>query len=249
MHFIITAFPFTFHLIEPPKAQLDSKLLSETVMVRAGSDLVLDAAVGGRPDPKASWSRGNRELELCEKYHLQYTATRAMAIIKFCDRDDTGTYILTVRNVSGTKTAEVNVKVLGRFMFVRYLSVNIIIYMNNNECICLLPDSPGVCEGSIKITNVTEESCTLSWKPPLEDGGDEVSYYIIERRDTNRLNWVIVHAECKDLTCNITRLFKNTEYLFRVRGVNKYGAGVYLQSEPMVARNTFSECSYHVTVK
>lgn len=81
--------------------------------VRAGSDLVLDAAVGGRPDPKASWSKGKRDLELCEKYHLQYTPTRAMAIIKFCDRDDTGTYILTVRNVSGTKTAEVNVKVLG----------------------------------------------------------------------------------------------------------------------------------------
>lgn len=83
--------------------------------VRAGSDLVLDAAVGGRPDPKASWSKGNRDLELCEKYHLQYTPTKAMAIIKFCDRDDTGKYILTVRNVSGTKTAEVNVQVLGKY--------------------------------------------------------------------------------------------------------------------------------------
>lgn len=102
-----------FFSTEPPKAQLDSKLLSETVMVRAGSDLVLDAAVGGRPDPKVCWSKGNRDLDLCEKYHLQYTPTKAMAIIKFCDRDDTGKYILTVRNVSGTKTAEVNVKVLG----------------------------------------------------------------------------------------------------------------------------------------
>lgn len=70
--------------------------------------------MGGRPDPKASWSKGTRDLELCEKYNLQYTATKAMAIIKFCDRDDTGKYILTVRNVSGTKTAEVNVKVLGK---------------------------------------------------------------------------------------------------------------------------------------
>lgn len=103
------------------------------------------------------------------------------------------------------------------------------------------PDTPGVCEGSITISKVTEESCTLSWKPPVEDGGDEVSHYIVERRDTNRLNWVIVHAECKKLNCNITQLFKNTEYLFRVRGVNKYGPGVYLQSEPMVARNTFSK--------
>ena len=90
-------------------------MLLDTVTVRAGSDLVLDAAVGGRPDPKACWSKGTRDLELCEKYHLQYTPTKAMAIIKFCDRDDTGQYILTVRNVSGTRTAEVNVKVLGEW--------------------------------------------------------------------------------------------------------------------------------------
>uniref|UniRef100_A0A3B5ATD5 Titin n=1 Tax=Stegastes partitus TaxID=144197 RepID=A0A3B5ATD5_9TELE len=178
-------------------------------------NLVLDAAVGGRPDPKTSWSKGNRELDLCEKYHLQYTPTRAMAIIKFCDRDDTGKYILTVRNVSGTKTQ---------------LSMITSVFF---------PDTPGVCEGSIEISKITEESCTLSWKPPLEDGGDDIAYYIVERRDTNRLNWVIMHAECKEVTCNITGLFKNTEYLFRVRGVNKYGAGVYLQSELMVARNTF----------
>jgi len=50
-----------------------------------------------------------------------------------------------------------------------------------------------------------------------------------------------MHAECKELTCNITGVFKNTEYLFRVRAVNKYGAGVLLQSQPMVARNTFSK--------
>ncbi|KAF3843854.1 hypothetical protein F7725_002703 [Dissostichus mawsoni] len=49
-----------------------------------------------------------------------------------------------------------------------------------------------------------------------------------------------MQAECKETTCDITRLFKNTEYLFRVRGVNKYGTGVPLQSEAMVARNTFT---------
>lgn len=101
-----------------------------------------------------------------------------------------------------------------------------------------------MCEGSIDISKITEESCTLDWKPPVEDGGDDISHYIVERRDTNRLNWVIMHAECKELTCSITGLFKNTEYLFRVRGVNKYGAGVPLQSEPMVARNTFSMCIF-----
>ena len=75
---------------------------------------MLDASVGGKPQPKVCWAKGEKELELCEKYSLQYTSTRAMAIIKFCDRNDSGKYILTVKNASGVKTASVNVKVLGK---------------------------------------------------------------------------------------------------------------------------------------
>lgn len=81
----------------------------------------------------------------------------------------------------------------------------------------------------------------MSWKKPLEDGGDPITHYIVERRDTNRLNWVIMEHECKALTCEITRLFKNYEYIFRVRAVNKYGSGVVLQSSAIFARNSFSK--------
>lgn len=93
---------------------MDSKLIGETLTIRAGSDLVLDAAVGGKPEPKVWWSKDNKELELGDKYSLTYTSTRAMAIIKSCNRNDTGKYILTVKNASGTKTAAVLVKVLGK---------------------------------------------------------------------------------------------------------------------------------------
>lgn len=87
--------------------------MGETVTVTAGSDLVLDGAVGGKPEPTVHWSKGDKILELGEKYSLTYTATRAMAVIKSCDRYDTGRYILTAKNASGIKTAAVNVKVLG----------------------------------------------------------------------------------------------------------------------------------------
>lgn len=99
--------------VAPPKAELDSKLVGETVVVSAGSDLVLDGAVGGKPEPTVYWSKGDKILDLGEKYSLTYTATRAMAVIKSCDRYDTGRYILTVKNASGIKTAAVSVKVLG----------------------------------------------------------------------------------------------------------------------------------------
>lgn len=81
--------------------------------VAAGSDLVLDGAVGGKPEPTVYWAKGDKILELGEKYSLTYTATRAMAVIKNCDRFDTGRYCLTVKNASGMKMATVNVRVLG----------------------------------------------------------------------------------------------------------------------------------------
>lgn len=91
------------------------------------------------------------------------------------------------------------------------------------------------------ISRVTEEKCTVSWKIPLEDGGDIVSHYIVERRETSRLNWVLMEAECKTLSCVSSKLIKNNEYIFRVRGVNKFGPGVPLESEPVIARNAYSK--------
>uniref|UniRef100_A0A8C5WXN4 Titin n=1 Tax=Laticauda laticaudata TaxID=8630 RepID=A0A8C5WXN4_LATLA len=89
---------------------------ADVVTVRAGSDLVLEASIGGKPEPKVFWSKGEKELDLCEKISLQYTSKHAVAIIKFCDRSDTGKYTLTVKNASGTKQVSVLVKVLGEYV-------------------------------------------------------------------------------------------------------------------------------------
>lgn len=111
---------------------------------------------------------------------------------------------------------------------------------------CFLSDTPGQPADKIVISRVTEEKCTVSWKIPLEDGGDTVTHYIVERRETSRLNWVMMETECKTLSCVSSRLIKNNEYIFRVRGVNKFGPGVPLESEPVIARNAYSEPQLHI---
>lgn len=106
---------------------------------------------------------------------------------------------------------------------------------------CTFTDTPGAPADKIVISRVTEEKCSVSWKIPLEDGGDMVTHYIVERRETSRLNWVIMETECKMLSCISSKLIKNNEYIFRVRGVNKYGPGVPNESEPVIARNAYSK--------
>lgn len=71
--------------------------------------------MGGKPEPTVYWAKGDTILELGEKYSLTYTSSRAMAVIKSCDRYDTGRYVLTAKNASGIKTVAVSVKVLGEY--------------------------------------------------------------------------------------------------------------------------------------
>lgn len=50
-----------------------------------------------------------------------------------------------------------------------------------------------------------------------------------------------METECKTLSCVSTKLIKNNEYIFRVRGVNKFGPGIPLESDPVIARNAYSK--------
>lgn len=51
--------------------------------------------------------------------------------------------------------------------------------------------------------------------------------------------WSIVSEKLSDCIINVPRLIQGNEYIFRVRGVNKYGIGDPLESEPIIAKNSF----------
>ena len=65
-------------------------------------------------------------------------------------------------------------------------------------------------------TSVTANEITLSWKPPLNDGGSRILSYTVEKREEDRDVW---HsgAESRDLSATLTALKKGKSYMFRVR--------------------------------
>lgn len=77
------------------------------------------------------------------------------------------------------------------------------------------------------------------WSPPDDEGGAMVTHYIVEKRETSRVMWSIVSEKLVDCIVNVPRLIQGNEYIFRVRGVNKFGIGDPLESEPVVAKNSF----------
>ena len=132
-----------------------------------------------------------RERARTEIVSTDYTT---LLTVKDCVRRDSGQYVLTVKNVAGTRSMAVNCKVL---------------------------DKPGPPAGPLEITGLTAEKCSLSWGPPQEDGGAAIDYYIVEKRETSRLAWTICEGELRTTFCKVTKLLKGNEYIFRVTGVNK----------------------------
>lgn len=102
--------------------------------------------------------------------------------------------------------------------------------------VCIYPtDKPGKPTGPIKFSDILESSATLSWQPPVSDGGTPVTSYIIEARDTTRTSWVksgTVTAEHTTFTAE--RLIEGKSYDFRVIAVNDEGEGESLESKDTV---------------
>uniref|UniRef100_A0A8C6LA80 Titin n=1 Tax=Nothobranchius furzeri TaxID=105023 RepID=A0A8C6LA80_NOTFU len=157
-----------------------------TYSVLAGKDLKLEFLVFGRPKPKVSWIRDGQALkvtsrvnvfntpsttgiqitEACKddfgKYSITATNTvmtkdRASISVKEAMRGDGGKYYLTLENVTGAKTFAIEVNVTGR------------------------PSPPA---GPIEISSITSESCVVNWQPPEDDGGTDITNYIVEKRES-----------------------------------------------------------------
>ncbi len=84
----------------------------------------------------------------------------------------------------------------------------------------------------VETHNPTSSTITLTWKPPMYDGGSKIMGYILERQQKGEDKW----ERCNDflvpvLSYTVRGLTEGKNYAFRVKAEN--AAGV---SEP--SRNT-----------
>uniref|UniRef100_A0A8B9ZFJ8 Titin n=1 Tax=Anas platyrhynchos TaxID=8839 RepID=A0A8B9ZFJ8_ANAPL len=177
--------------VEAPRIMMDVKF-RDVVVVKAGEVFKVNADFAGRPIPVISWTKDGKELEGKARVEIASTDHTTAVTVKDCIRGDSGQYVLTLQNIAGTRSLAINCKVL---------------------------DRPGPPAGPLEINGLTAEKCHLSWGPPQENGGADIDYYIVEKRETSRIG---------------------NEYIFRVMGVNKYGVGEPLESVAVKALDPFT---------
>ncbi|ULT95623.1 hypothetical protein L3Y34_004374 [Caenorhabditis briggsae] len=184
----------------------------QEIKVKAGQDFSLNIPVSGEPTPVITWTFEGTPVESDDRMKLANEDGRTKFHVKRALRSDTGTYIIKAENENGTDTAEVKVTVLDH------------------------PPSP---RGPLDITNIVKDGCDLAWKEPEDDGGAEVSHYVIEKQDAATGRWTAC-GESKDTNFHVDDLVQGHEYKFRVKAVNRHGDSDPLEArEAIIAKDPF----------
>lgn len=184
------------------------------IKIKAGQNFDYDIPVTGEPPPTKEWSANDNLIINTDRIKLINEPYRTKLRVVDAKRSDTGEYKLIAKNINGADRATVKVVVL---------------------------DIPSPPEGPLRADEVTKSSCSLYWRPPKDDGGSEITHYVVEKMDTDALRWIPV-AECAGTSVRADNLIEGHDYNFRVRAVNKQGESLPLSThQPVTAKDPYGK--------
>ena len=101
----------------------------------------------------------------------------------------------------------------------------------------------------LTVVAMTSESGDITWIEPEDNGGSEITGYIIEKKDVTRRSWQD-SGKSTELQFTITKIIEGNQYLFRVAAENNYGVSDPIElTEPVIAKNAYGilllSRSYH----
>lgn len=179
----------------PPSIEVPV-VLKEAVKLTEGASLKLRATVHGAPVPKATWIHDDKPLDQDSRTTITLEDDITELTVRKLTADDSGIYTLKVENEFGVEKTDFSVE------------------------ICGVPSVPI----DVEFEEIDYDTVKLHWKPPERTGGKPIMKYIVERRDTSRMNWKI---DGKTQACeyDIESLTEDAVYVFRVTAQNEIGAG------------------------
>eukprot|EP00092_Neocalanus_flemingeri_P076019 GFUD01094257.1.p1 GENE.GFUD01094257.1~~GFUD01094257.1.p1 ORF type:complete len:1559 (+),score=423.64 GFUD01094257.1:143-4819(+) len=193
----------------PPK--ICRKTMVEKIL-RVNQQLDLSVPVEGEPAPECSWLLNGSELKSSDNVKVSTANNVAKLLLIPARRANVGKYTLNAKNKWGEDSVEIEVNIFGK---------------------------PTICTGPLLVSDVTKKSCSLSWKPPSDNGGKQIIQYEVEKMDESAETWLPA-GNPKGTSWELKNLVEGRNYKFLVRAVNDDGDSPNLETENFTtAKNEF----------
>ncbi|KAF3843790.1 hypothetical protein F7725_002639 [Dissostichus mawsoni] len=203
----------------------------DSIIVKKGEPIEIPADIIGLPIPTIEWTKDDvliaesTEAQVIETEVTGRLNARTKLSIPSANRRDRGCFTVTASNNMGSAHHTISVMVLDRPVPPRNLTVS----------------------------NIRAESCYLHWDAPLDNGGSELTNYIVEKRDVMtdqpeleegqeappEPQWVEVNSSVIDRKFGVWNLETNKSYLFRVKAQNRYGISDPCTTEEVMINDPF----------
>ena len=96
-------------------------------------------------------------------------------------------------------------------------------------------EKPGPPSGKLRASKILPDSVTLDWLPPLDDGGSELTAFIIEAQTKGSSDWKKLATVDPNAHRQLLRnLTEGEEYYFRICSENAIGKSKYVEMDTKV---------------
>jgi len=93
---------------------------------------------------------------------------------------------------------------------------------------------------------VTESSVSVTWQTPEDDGGCDVTGYVVEVREASKRSWKPA-GTTPELSLTTEQLKEGSQYLFQVAAQNEVGTGPFVElAKAAVPKSDYGELGFIV---
>ena len=137
----------------PPKLNLD--VLNQRIRVKAGEEIHVLIPFVGAPLPNVTWAKEGKSVQ-SKRFASEVKPELISFYIENSNRLNTGVYQITATNEFGSDSGNLHVTVV---------------------------DRPGPPIGPVMYQNIERDQIKITWQIPEDDGGCDITGYIIEKTD------------------------------------------------------------------
>uniref|UniRef100_A0A3B4T5M1 Immunoglobulin-like and fibronectin type III domain-containing protein 1 n=1 Tax=Seriola dumerili TaxID=41447 RepID=A0A3B4T5M1_SERDU len=175
------------------KPKFKDRNMKTFVVVRSGNTVRLHINFEASPLPDISWLKDG--IPVSKHVTITNSDKGSQLLIPTSERSDTGIYTITVKNLAGQESFNVEIRVTDD------------------------PKPPG----PVELDQNIQGTVTLSWSPSPDEKRDDRLHYMVSKRDSFKRTWRTVADNLFNNKFTVVNILPGREYYFRVFAKNDIG--------------------------